>query len=51
LRELQEKEPLKKLLFSVKMLSNAKEKSKPVLLKIAPDLTLTQLDDIVDILN
>ncbi|MEI9918053.1 MAG: quinone-dependent dihydroorotate dehydrogenase [Bacteroidota bacterium] len=53
LRELQEKEPLKKLLLSVKMLSNTKqsESPKPVLLKIAPDLTLTQLDDIVEILK
>jgi dihydroorotate dehydrogenase len=51
LRELQEKEPLKTLLLSVKMLSNRKEKPKPVLLKIAPDLTLTQLDDIVEILK
>lgn len=51
LRELQEKEPLKKLLASVKMLSNTRPKPKPVLLKIAPDLTLTQLDDIVEILK
>jgi dihydroorotate dehydrogenase len=51
LRELQEKEPLKNLLQQVKNLSNAKPKPKPVLLKIAPDLTPTQLDDIVDILK
>lgn len=51
LRDLQEKEPLKKLLLAVKMLSNTKQKPKPVLLKIAPDLTLTQLDDIVEILR
>lgn len=51
LRDLQEKEPLKKLLLAVKMLSNAKTKPKPVLLKIAPDLTVTQLDDIVEILR
>jgi len=50
LRELQEKEPLKKLLAGVKALSEAKEKPKPVLLKIAPDLTETQLQDIVEIL-
>ncbi|MCW5909831.1 MAG: quinone-dependent dihydroorotate dehydrogenase [Cyclobacteriaceae bacterium] len=50
LRELQEKEPLKKLLSDVKALSQSKEKPKPVLLKIAPDLTRTQLDDIVTIL-
>lgn len=51
LRALQEKEPLKKLLMAVKMLSNTKAKPKAVLLKIAPDLTLTQLDDIVEILK
>lgn len=51
LRELQEKEPLKKLMVAMKMLSHSKPKPKPVLLKIAPDLTLTQLDDIVDILR
>jgi dihydroorotate dehydrogenase len=50
LRELQEKEPLKKLMLHVKGLSNQKEKSKPVLLKIAPDLTTSQLDDIIEIL-
>jgi len=51
LRDLQEKEPLKKLLTGMKMLSNTKSKPKPVLLKIAPDLTMTQLDDIVEILK
>lgn len=50
LRELQEKEPLKNLMLHVKQLSNLKEKPKPVLLKIAPDLTTSQLDDIVEIL-
>jgi len=51
LRELQEKEPLKKLMSQVKALSEAKRKPKPVVLKIAPDLTLSQLDDIVEILK
>ena len=51
LRALQEKEPLKKLLSLVKALSMAKDKPKPVLLKIAPDLTESQLTDIVEILN
>ncbi len=50
LRELQEKEPLKNLMQHVKSLSAQKEKPKPVLLKIAPDLTESQLDDIVEIL-
>jgi dihydroorotate dehydrogenase len=50
LRELQEKEPLKNLMLHVKGLSSRKEKPKPVLLKIAPDLTDSQLDDIIEIL-
>jgi len=50
LRELQEKEPLKNLMMHMKKLSESKEKVKPVLLKIAPDLTTSQLDDIVEIL-
>ena len=51
LRELQEKEPLQKLLRYVKQLTLQKEKPRPVLLKIAPDLTSGQLDDIIDILK
>lgn len=50
LRELQEKEPLRKLLADVKALTRSKANPKPVLLKIAPDLTTSQLDDIVEIL-
>jgi dihydroorotate dehydrogenase len=51
LRELQEKEPLKKLLDRVKSISKSKEKYKPVLLKISPDLTKEQLQDVVEILR
>jgi dihydroorotate dehydrogenase len=51
LRELQEKEPLRKLLSHVRGLSQAKEKRKPILLKIAPDLTVEQLDDVIEILK
>ena len=51
LRELQEKEPLQQLLNNVKVLSLRKPVPKPVLLKIAPDLTMGQLDDIVAILK
>jgi dihydroorotate dehydrogenase len=49
LRELQEKEPLTKLLLRLQELNDAKSKRKPLLLKIAPDLTNEQLDDIVSI--
>ena len=51
LRELQEKEPLTQLLQSVQKQNLAKPKPKPILLKIAPDLTDTQLLDIIDIVN
>lgn len=51
LRELQEKEPLTKLLQTLQDLNNAKVKAKPILLKIAPDLTDEQLVDIIDIVN
>ncbi|MCU0357144.1 MAG: quinone-dependent dihydroorotate dehydrogenase [Cyclobacteriaceae bacterium] len=51
LRELQEKEPLRKLLAFVKSRMNTKLKAKPVLLKIAPDLTVEQLDDVIEILK
>lgn len=49
LRELQEKEPLTKLLLTLMTENNKKSQPKPLLLKIAPDLTNEQLDDIVDI--
>ena len=49
LRDLQEKEPLTALLYSLQELNNKKDKRKPILLKIAPDLTNEQLDDIIDI--
>jgi dihydroorotate dehydrogenase len=51
LRELQEKEPLKRLMREVKKLCQSKPQKKPVLLKIAPDLTNSQLDDIIEILK
>ena len=51
LRALQEKEPLKKLLTDVKSLRAAKEQPKPILLKIAPDLSVEQLDDVIQILK
>ncbi len=51
LRELQEKEPLRKLLSDVIALSKAKPTYKPILLKIAPDLNEAQLNDVVEILK
>lgn len=51
LRELQEKEPLTKLLQTLQNENLAKPKQKPILLKIAPDLTDSQLLDIIDIVK
>ncbi|WP_341838171.1 quinone-dependent dihydroorotate dehydrogenase [Chitinophaga pollutisoli] len=51
LRALQEKEPLKQLLHHLQMLNNQQSKPKPILLKIAPDLTTEQLDDIIEIVR
>ncbi len=51
LRELQEKQPLQHLVSTVIALNATKARPKPILLKIAPDLTDGQLDDVVDILK
>lgn len=51
LRALQDKEPLTKLLMRIKELNASKKSPKPILLKIAPDLTNEQLDDIIDIVK
>ena len=51
LRELQEKEPLKQLLVSIQEQNALKVSKKPILLKIAPDLTNEQLDDIIEIIE
>lgn len=51
LRALQDKEPLQHLLQTLQNKNNLKVKPKPILLKIAPDLTDEQLLDIIDIVN
>lgn len=51
LRALQDKEPLTHLLQTLQNLNLQKPKQKPILLKIAPDLTNEQLLDIIDIIN
>lgn len=56
LRALQNKEPLTKLLGSLKQLNaqlarDKERKGRPILLKIAPDLTNEQLDDIIHIVK
>ncbi len=51
LRALQEKEPLTALLAALQEKNNARSSRKPILLKIAPDLTDEQLLDIIDIVR
>ncbi|TYP72921.1 dihydroorotate oxidase A [Aquimarina intermedia] len=51
LRALQDKEPLMELLNTLQAKNNAKSKQKPILLKIAPDLTDDQLMDIIEIVT
>lgn len=51
LRALQEKEPLKNLLNSLQKINKTKQHPRPLLLKIAPDLTDSQLDDIIEIVR
>jgi dihydroorotate dehydrogenase len=49
LRELQEKESLRKILLHLQMINNGKAQSKPIFLKIAPDLAKEQIDDVIDL--
>lgn len=51
LRELQDKEPLEALLSALQEKNASMPAAKPVLLKIAPDLTDDQLDDIIEIVG
>ncbi len=51
LRDLQEKEPLTRLLNDLQVENRKKPQRKPILLKIAPDLTEPQLLDIIDIVK
>lgn len=49
LRELQEKESLRKILRHLQMINNGKAVAKPILLKIAPDLNTEQLNDVINL--
>jgi len=51
LRALQEKEPLMHILNTLQQRNSKNGIGRPILLKIAPDLTNEQLDDIVDIVK
>lgn len=51
LRALQDKEPLTRILNRLMELNRSMGNPKPLLLKIAPDLTNEQLDDIIEIVK
>mgnify|MGYP000170660222 CR=1 FL=1 len=51
LRALQDKAPLMELLSTLQKKNEAKANPKPILLKIAPDLTNEQLDEIIEIVQ
>ncbi len=51
LRDLQQKEPLHKLLLELQNINLMRPKPKPILLKIAPDLTWSQIDDVIEIVQ
>lgn len=49
LRALQDKDSLRKILLHLMMINNGKAQARPVLLKIAPDLSQEQIDDVIDL--
>ena len=49
LRELQQKDSLRKILKHLQTLNHKQEKPKPILLKISPDLNQNEIDDITDL--
>ena len=49
LRELQEKASLQKIFGQLQNINQGQIKPKPLLLKIAPDLTIGQVDDIIEL--
>ena len=51
LRALQDKEPLTRILNRLQVLNKEMGKNRPILLKIAPDLTNDQLDDIISLVT
>jgi dihydroorotate dehydrogenase len=49
LRALQDKEALHKILSHLQLINSQQTRSRPILLKIAPDLTKEQLDDVAEL--
>ena len=51
LRELQNKQFLSKILRELQIINSNKKTPKPLFLKIAPDLSLNQIDEIIDVVT
>lgn len=51
LRALQDKDSLSAILNSLQDINHSKEKTKPILLKIAPDLTNEQIADVISVVQ
>lgn len=49
LRELQEREPLTRILTSIQSANRGKSHPKPILLKVSPDLTSDQVRDVIEV--
>ena len=49
LRELQEKDSLRKILTNLQIQNSRFANQKPILLKIAPDLTIEQINDVIEL--
>ena len=49
LRELQQKDSLRKILSNLQQLNSSKKIKRPLLLKISPDLLPNEVDDIIDL--
>ena len=49
--ELQDQDYLEEILFAVQKKNQQKDKPKPILLKVAPDLNHQQLDEVIDIVS
>jgi dihydroorotate dehydrogenase len=49
LRALQDKQSLKNILLPLQSINNSKTPPKPLLLKIAPDLSLEEIDEIIEV--
>ncbi len=51
LRELQKKEKLEVLISSIQLINNSKTSPKPILIKISPDLSYSELDSIIELVK